>query len=38
VDNPTYYGDLISALVRAGGRSGRNDGCGVWVLAQETYT
>jgi hypothetical protein len=38
VDNPTYYGDLISALVRAGGRIGRNDSYGVWVLAQETYT
>ena len=38
IDSPIYYGDLISALVRAGGRAHRNDGYGVFVLAQETYT
>jgi len=38
VDDPTYYGDLISALVRAGGRAHRNDGYGIFILAQETFT
>lgn len=33
-DSPLYYGDLISALVRAGGRARRNDGNGIFVLAQ----
>lgn len=37
-DDPTYYGDLISALVRAGGRAHRNDGYGIFILAQETYS
>lgn len=32
--NPTYYGDLISALVRAGGRKRRNDAKGVVALVQ----
>lgn len=30
----TYYGDLYSALVRAGGRKKRNDGKGVVALVQ----
>ena len=32
--NPTYYGDIYSALVRAGGRIRRNDGYGVAALIQ----
>ena len=32
--DPTIYGDVYSALVRAGGRKKRNDGKGVWALKQ----
>lgn len=32
--SPTYYGDVYSALVRAGGRKKRNDGKGVVALIQ----
>ncbi len=34
-DDPTYYGDIVSALVRAGGKYIRNDKKGVVVLAQQ---
>lgn len=34
--NPAYYGDIISALVRAGGKNVRTDKKGVVVLAQDT--
>lgn len=33
-DSPTYYGDIFSALVKAGGRCRRGDGKGVVVIAQ----
>ena len=36
--NPTYYGDIYSALVRAGGRKRRNDAKGVVALVQQVYT
>ena len=32
--NPTYYGDIYSALVRAGGRIKRNDQVGIVALVQ----
>lgn len=32
--NPTQYGDIYSALLRAGGRIKRNDGKGVFALVQ----
>ena len=32
--DPTHYGDIYSALVRAGGRKKRNDGKGVIALIQ----
>lgn len=32
--NPTHYGDIYSALVRAGGRIKREDGKGVFALVQ----
>jgi hypothetical protein len=32
--NPTMYGDVYSALIRAGGRKKRNDGKGVVALVQ----
>lgn len=35
-DDPTYYGDIYSFLVRAGGRVMRADGKGVMALAQGT--
>ncbi len=35
-DNPLYYGDVMSALVRAGGHYIRNDKKGVCVIYQET--
>lgn len=31
---PTMYGDVYSALIRAGGRIKRNDGAGVYALVQ----
>lgn len=34
IGNPTYYGDIYSALVRAGGRVRRNDSKGVIALVQ----
>lgn len=34
--DPTYYGDIISALVRAGGSFMRYDKKGVVILAQDT--
>lgn len=33
--NPTYYGDIYSALVRAGGRKRRNDAKGIVALVQD---
>lgn len=35
-DDPTYYGDIYSFLVRAGGRRMRNDGAGVLAIVQDT--
>lgn len=35
-DNPLYYGDVMSALVRAGGHYVRNDKKGVAVIYQTT--
>ncbi len=35
-DNPLYYGDVMSALVRAGGHYMRNDKKGVAVIYQTT--
>lgn len=34
MDNPTYYGDIYSFLVRAGGAIRRNDKKGVWAIVQ----
>jgi len=34
--NPEHYGDIYSALLRAGGRIKRNDGKGVFALVQAT--
>lgn len=34
IGEPTYYGDVYSALLRAGGRIKRNDGKGVIALVQ----
>lgn len=34
-DDPTYYGDIYSFLVRAGGRRMRNDGAGVLAIVQD---
>ena len=34
VDNPEYYGDIYSFLVRCGGKIGRYDKKGVWALCQ----
>lgn len=34
-DNPFYYGDILSALARAGGRQLRNDGSGVISIVQD---
>lgn len=34
MDNPTYYGDIYSFLVRAGGAIRRNDKKGVWSIVQ----
>lgn len=33
-DNPLYYGDLYSMLVRMGGRKERNDKLGVYAIVQ----
>lgn len=35
-NSPSYYGDVVSALVRAGGKYIRTDKKGVVVLAQDT--
>lgn len=35
-DNPLYYGDVMSALVRAGGKYIRNDKKGICVVYQTT--
>lgn len=35
-DSPTYYGDIYSALVRAGGRKLRNDNKGVVAIVEGT--
>jgi hypothetical protein len=32
--NPTYYGDIYSALVRVGGRIRRSDGKGILAIVQ----
>lgn len=37
-DAPEYYGTIISALLRAGGRKRRNDAKGVVALVQEATT
>ncbi len=37
-NDPTYYGDIVSALVRAGGKYMRYDKKGVVVLAQATQS
>ena len=37
-DDPTYYGDIYSFLVRAGGRIMRNDNAGVLSIIQDTAT
>lgn len=34
--DPTYYGDIYSFLVRAGGRIRRSDNKGVWAIVQAT--
>lgn len=34
-DDPTYYGDIYSALLRAGGRRRREDNLGVVAIIQE---
>jgi hypothetical protein len=34
--NPTYYGDIYSALIRLGGRIRRNDGKGVLAIVQDS--
>lgn len=34
MNNPTYYGDIYSFLVRAGGAIRRNDKKGVWSIVQ----
>lgn len=36
MQNPLYYGDIYSFLVRMGGRIRRNDSKGVLVIAQDT--
>lgn len=36
IDNPTYYGDIYSFLVRCGGAIRRNDKKGVLALVQDT--
>jgi hypothetical protein len=34
IADPTYYGDIYSYLLRAGGRIRRNDSKGVAVIVQ----
>lgn len=34
VNNPLYYGDIYSALVRAGGRARWSDGKGIVPIVQ----
>ncbi len=34
IQDPTYYGDIISGYVRSGGRKRRNDGVGVVAIVQ----
>lgn len=36
MNNPLYYGDIHSVLVMAGGRVRRNDGKGIYAIAQGT--
>lgn len=36
IDNPEYYGDIFSALVKAGGRCRRGDWKGIVALVQAT--
>lgn len=36
IGDPTYYGDIYSFLVRAGGRIRRSDNKGVWAIVQAT--
>lgn len=36
-DRAEYYGDVISAEVRAGGRKMRSDGAGVIAIVQDTF-
>lgn len=38
VDNPTYYGDIYSFLVRVGGAIRRNDKKGIYALVQAAGT
>lgn len=38
MDNPTYYGDIYSFLVRVGGARRRNDKKGVYALVQAAAT
>jgi hypothetical protein len=33
-DDPTYYGDIYSALVMSGGRIRRNDGLGIFAVVE----
>ena len=35
-DNPTYYGDIYSFLVRSGGAKRRNDGKGIFAIVEGT--
>jgi hypothetical protein len=37
-DNPTMYGDIMSCLLRAGGRKRRNDAKGVIAIVQDSTT
>ena len=34
MDNPTYYGDIYSFLMRAGGSYRRYDKKGIYVIAE----
>ena len=38
LSDPTYYGDIFSFLVRAGGRPMRNDVAGLLAIVQDTTT
>jgi hypothetical protein len=35
-DDPEYYGDVYSAMIRAGGRRRRADDAGVVAIVQDT--